>query len=613
MHVDNVRGERERVARTIAKWQSPAQQRGFELWLEYMEVMEQQRRQEVLQLTHGEIYDEHGARKVYQPGLLVSLKFDLNIDETLKSPEAAHNFSQHVISEVAQSVDISQRQLSVLCYERHEDDAKLVNLVVHDWYQGDGRGSKCKPVHDIAQEIQKQAQDCQSEMRRGEMGKKLEEARVCGQICKSVHDSVEKSYTGKEVFLRLSELEQEMANTEQDLHKALIKKVQHKRRTIHRMSHIEKAVAFDTFVDRLWHQAKPSPAQGTNNKALETAQRKLQREMERRQQTCMAVVHRMLQRQLLMAWNEFVDSVCTVQANRETVRKVLSRMTHRQLAGAFDCFAGHVDTVREQRERVARTLLTWKNPGLNRCMQGWVEYMDLAYEERMEEGREMMRKQMGEMGERMELEEARSKELVQQEADRRIDMCKRVVRRMLLHQLSMAWNEFVDSVCTVQANRETVRKVLSRMTHRQLAGAFDCFAGHVDTVREQRERVQQTMARWRTPGVRKALDRWLDYVDVMQSEREEEAQQMAREELLRQREELEVASKRDMSMGEARLQDEVKRRVETCKRVVKRMLHQQLVLAWETFVDCVMMVRAKRETVRRVLARMTHRQVMLPP
>ena len=179
--------------------------------------------------------------------------------------------------------------------------------------------------------------------------------------------------------------------------------------------------------------------------------------------------------------------------------------------------------------------------------------------------------------------------------------------------LAHAFLQFCESVAKVVHMREVCRKVISRMTHRQLAGAFDCFAGHVDTVREQRERVQQTMARWRTPGVRKALDRWLDYVDVMQSEREEEAQQMAREELLRQREELEVASKRDMSMGEARLQDEVKRRVETCKRVVKRMLHQQLVLAWETFVDCVMMVRAKRETVRRVLARMTHRQVMLPP
>ena len=127
--------------------------------------------------------------------------------------------------------------------------------------------------------------------------------------------------------------------------------------------------------------------------------------------------------------------------------------------------------------------------------------------------------------------------------------------------------------------------------------------------REQRERVQQTMARWRTPGARKALDRWLDYLDLMHSEREEEAQQMVREELLRQQEELEAARTQDVSMVERKLQDEVNRRMETCKRVVKRMLHHQLVLAWDTFVDSVMTVKANRETVRRVLARMTHRQV----
>ena len=62
-------------------------------------------------------------------------------------------------------------------------------------------------------------------------------------------------------------------------------------------------------------------------------------------------------------------------------------------------------------------------------------------------------------------------------------------------------------------------------------------------------------------------------------------------------------------MVERKLQDEVNRRMETCKRVVKRMLHHQLVLAWDTFVDSVMTVKANRETVRRVLARMTHRQV----
>ena len=100
-------------------------------------------------------------------------------------------------------------------------------------------------------------------------------------------------------------------------------------------------------------------------------------------------------------------------------------------------------------------------------------------------------------------------------------MCKRVVKRMLKHQLSMAWNEFVDCVCTTRENREIVRKVLARMAHRQLAGAFDCYAGAVDSIATQRERVAKTMARWKTPGLKKAWERWLDYLEVAFEQRSE--------------------------------------------------------------------------------------------
>ena len=100
-------------------------------------------------------------------------------------------------------------------------------------------------------------------------------------------------------------------------------------------------------------------------------------------------------------------------------------------------------------------------------------------------------------------------------------MCKRVVKRMLKHQLSMAWNEFVDCVCTTRENREIVRKVLARMAHRQLAGAFDCYAGAVDSIATQRERVAKTMARWKTPGLQKAWERWLDYLEVAFEQRSE--------------------------------------------------------------------------------------------
>jgi len=55
-----------------------------------------------------------------------------------------------------------------------------------------------------------------------------------------------------------------------------------------------------------------------------------------------------------------------------------------------------------------------------------------------------------------------------EEVQRRVDQCKRMVRRMLQHHLMLAWGTFVDSIMTVKTNRQTVRKVLARMTHRQV-------------------------------------------------------------------------------------------------------------------------------------------------
>ena len=87
MHVQNVREQRERVAKTIARWQKPGLQRGWELWLEYMDGREHERRDELHKLNV--IYDEHGNKKTYRPGHLIALHYELDIETTLKNPTTA--------------------------------------------------------------------------------------------------------------------------------------------------------------------------------------------------------------------------------------------------------------------------------------------------------------------------------------------------------------------------------------------------------------------------------------------------------------------------------------------------------------------------------------------
>ena len=115
------------------------------------------------------------------------------------------------------------------------------------------------------------------------------------------------------------------------------------------------------------------------------------------------------------------------------------------------------------------------------------------------------------------------------EAERRIEMCKRVVQRMMRYQLLVAWNMFRDTVIATQHNRETIRKVLSRMTHKTLAGAFDCYAEAVQTVLARRERLARTMARWKKTGLKRAMEAWTEYVEIVRGERAQEAQEVARQ------------------------------------------------------------------------------------
>ena len=126
-------------------------------------------------------------------------------------------------------------------------------------------------------------------------------------------------------------------------------------------------------------------------------------------------------------------------------------MQHRQLAQAFDCYTQAVDTIVVQRERVAKTMARWRAPGVKKAFERWIAYLDEVLEERAQESQELARQQLEEAAKEKQT-------MAEAEAERRIEMCERVVQRMLRHQLLMAWNMFVETVIETRHNRETVRK-----------------------------------------------------------------------------------------------------------------------------------------------------------
>ena len=308
------------------------------------------------------------------------------------------------------------------------------------------------------------------------------------------------------------------------------------------------------------------------------------------------IVRRMLHVQLASLFDAFCSRVSKRRREREVCTRVVLRMQRKVLVQAWDMFRGTVQQMMSRR-RLIKKMGRWRNPHLQLYFEQWLDHVDRCRLEATKKEKHYLVEALRNAQDVSEQEERRALQ-AKTEKTRRIEMCKRVVKKMLRHQLSMAWNEFVDCVLTTKENRETVRRVLARMQHRQLAGAFDCFAGAVETIVAQRDQIAKSVVKWRAPGVKRAVDRWLEYMDMMAQERAEEAQELARQEL-------HDAAKATQTKAEA----EAERRIEMCKRVVRKMLRHQLSMAWNEFVDCVARTKENRETVRRVLGRMQHRQL----
>jgi len=225
-----------------------------------------------------------------------------------------------------------------------------------------------------------------------------------------------------------------------------------------------------------------------------------------------------------------------------------------------------------QREKVAKVIARLRGKGLTKAYEAWVAYVSDAHQAKASE-----------------------------EVNRRIAACKRFVQRILRLYLARSWAFFKESICTRKANRETLDKVLKRMSHRLLALALECYAAAVDVIVWQREKVAKVIAWLRGKGLTKAFEAWVEYVDVTRQEQAEQAKELAQTRLMADQE----------YRSSAVLAKEVNRRIDTCKRVVQRMLDQHKAASWSSFYESVMQSKANRETVDKVLKRMSRRSLGL--
>ena len=281
------------------------------------------------------------------------------------------------------------------------------------------------------------------------------------------------------------------------------------------------------------------------------------------------------------ALDRWVLAVDMQRHRRVTCKKNIDRMRRRKLVHVFTYYVTRISIVRGQRERVQQSILRWRKRDLEKPFDAWLEHVQMLLRENAGAELQLIKQKLHEGREE-------TQDRVKYDSDRRSDLCKRVIKTMLQRQLSMAWNEFVENVHSVKANRQAVYRVLARMKFRQLAGAFQCFTAAIDFIILERERAVQTILCWRIPGLKKAFDTWVEHVEFCLQERSKVSQELAEKELL---------ETRNVS---------VKKQTAIARTVVAKMLTAALASAFDGWLSGSTAQCRRREMCRQMIKRMQH-------
>ena len=194
---------------------------------------------------------------------------------------------------------------------------------------------------------------------------------------------------------------------------------------------------------------------------------------------------------------------------------------------------------------------------------------------------------------------------LEQVASRHLGQCRRVIKRLLSHQLATAFNTYLSRLIEVRDRRLASKRIVSRMLHTHLAAAFDGFQEAVEQLIAHRQMVLRAVSRWQAPMLQIAFDMWCEFMGLVQAEQQEAAHEKAKQMLALSLEAEGEAVKHQKTIVEK----ECQRRMEMCRKTVQRMFHIALATAFDSFVDRVRQLKARKTAAKRVIRRMLHTQL----
>ena len=155
---------------------------------------------------------------------------------------------------------------------------------------------------------------------------------------------------------------------------------------------------------------------------------------------------------------------------------------------------------------------------------------------------------------------------IQRDAERRMEVFGRTVRRMKAAQLAAAFASFVDWASRSISSRIAVGRVLRRIKAGQLAAAFDGLTAYVREAQRNRATCEKVVGRLKFRRRRAAYSGWGEYVLVCRLAAAEEGIQIAKQRMAAEADG-QVERVRQKMASECLLEKE--RRLEVCRRTVQ--------------------------------------------
>ena len=155
---------------------------------------------------------------------------------------------------------------------------------------------------------------------------------------------------------------------------------------------------------------------------------------------------------------------------------------------------------------------------------------------------------------------------IQQDAERRMEVCGRMVMRMKAAQLAAAFASFVDAASRSVSARISVGRVLRRIKAGQLAAAFDGLTTIVWGMKRSRATCEKVVGRLKFGRMRAAYSGWGEYVLVCRLAAAEEGIQIAKQRMVAEADG-QVERVRQTMASECLREKE--RRLELCRRTVQ--------------------------------------------